>query len=778
MNLFFKKRKLNNKGNTLSVVLIGILVLAILGTLILNVTATNLRVRASEYRAEKQFYTAEKAIDLIYGGIGAEAMRSVTTSYNNVLTNYVKKSGTSAFKTLSNTEANDLFKENYINNLKDSTNGYPEGISGISDIEKRFKEYIKDVHNCELDMDNSSVEYDDNLNTKEIRVKNVKIITTKNGYSSSIKTDFLITTPTIDINFVDSSNKDFSYVFENALIINGNDDVASPALQVTNNTKFTINGNAYFGSNKAGITKACKKYSIKLNPSSTFTFNSDKNLVCKGSLVLNSANANIVTQRLWAKNLVTIGNNDNLKIDGNCIISDDLEVNGDNSTINISGDGYYGCGYEGSSDDSKSEEYKKEAAPGTATYFDDEDKVGSLSEFSHEKRSAIMINGKGANVDLSSLNQLILGGRAFIDLDNIGSEDFATYMTGESVSLKGNQNVYLADKSKLGSVSSNPCSYNEISKYVVDGVLNYDQLGIDNSVLAKKVGTDVFFYDKITNPVQQTNNFLANYSQPNAIKAITNSVHTLDVQKLLLPENRFTVGAVSQVESGYNYKMLGAGLAGSLSPEFNFYKLMSDLKLRTDFMTNQLKDFTSYTIGSQYIPQTQVARDTNPFEEFIDGTKLRAKYGSNNEDQNVQESHDPKIIDQDSIDGLNELLTKAGLTGTDRNTGIYFYDNAAKSEDKQIANGAHVGVIITTGDCHISDDFTGLIICGGNLRVDSNCTVTANAEIVQYLADHCPKLQELLSGYVPGTNSNAKVDINNVSYKDLVFTENWSKNVD
>lgn len=94
MILFSNKRKLNNKGNTLSIVIIGIFVLAILGTLILNVTATNLRIRSSEYKAEKQFYYAEKAIDQIYAGIGTEAMNSVRKSYNDVLKNYVKSSGT------------------------------------------------------------------------------------------------------------------------------------------------------------------------------------------------------------------------------------------------------------------------------------------------------------------------------------------------------------------------------------------------------------------------------------------------------------------------------------------------------------------------------------------------------------------------------------------------------------------------------------------------------------------------------------------------------------
>ena len=85
----FKIKKLNNKGDTLVIVLIGIFVLSILGTLILGVTATNLSMKANENKNEKTFYYAEKAVDELYAGIGEEVMDAVQESYNEVLVNYV-----------------------------------------------------------------------------------------------------------------------------------------------------------------------------------------------------------------------------------------------------------------------------------------------------------------------------------------------------------------------------------------------------------------------------------------------------------------------------------------------------------------------------------------------------------------------------------------------------------------------------------------------------------------------------------------------------------------
>ena len=64
----------DNKGNTLGVVLIGIFILSILGTLILGVTATNFNMKLNEKNSQTVFYNAEKAIDAIYAGIGKEVM--------------------------------------------------------------------------------------------------------------------------------------------------------------------------------------------------------------------------------------------------------------------------------------------------------------------------------------------------------------------------------------------------------------------------------------------------------------------------------------------------------------------------------------------------------------------------------------------------------------------------------------------------------------------------------------------------------------------------------
>lgn len=779
MILFSNKRKLNNKGNTLSIVIIGIFVLAILGTLILNVTATNLRIRSSEYKAEKQFYYAEKAIDQIYAGIGTEAMNSVRKSYNDVLKNYVKSSGTNKFTTLNNADANDLFNKKYMDELKNSTTGYPLGNSEsvIGSIKSRFQGYISDITDCtcDLDMANTSVVYDDNTNTKKITIKNVKIVTTHNGYSSSITTDFVIIPPKVNINFIDSSSKDFTYLFKNALVVNGDSNVSTPALRVNSNVNFNVEGNCYFGSNAQGSYKAFAKDSVKLESLSSFNYKSLDNFVCKGSLVLNGATATIDTKKVWARNLVTQGLNDKLTIKGDCIIPDDLEVNGTNSVINISNGSYYGCGYVGSSED-----YNKEANSGDSTkYFSDENAFSGNYIFDHEKRSAIMVNGVGADIDLSNLSNLILGGRAFIDLDNVGNEAYATYMTGESVSLKGNQKTYLADTSKLGEITANPCDYNQITKYINNGELNYDEAKIDkSSILAKKVGNDIFFYDKVLNPVDQTNNFKNKYSNAKVQKTIKDSVTTLKVKKLLLPENRFTVGAVSEVKDDSTYKMYDAGSYGTES--IDFYKLMPDLKSRTEFMTNQLKEFTDIPIGTDYIPQTQTAKNTDPLTEFINLNNMQAIYGSNKEFQNIQNTTDSNIFDPNFKQGLIDLLDHYNIQGVmNRNVGIQLYDNASNPADvKTLADGSRTGIIIVTGNCKISNDFTGLIICGGNLEVQGNCKITANPEIVQYIAEHSPKLQEVLSGYIPGANAGGKVDIKDVSYKDLVSTDNWKKNAD
>ena len=69
-----KRFKSDNRGDTLAVVIIGIFVVGMLGTIILAMTANNYKMRIVDRRSQTTFYQNEKVVDEIKGVIGTDAL--------------------------------------------------------------------------------------------------------------------------------------------------------------------------------------------------------------------------------------------------------------------------------------------------------------------------------------------------------------------------------------------------------------------------------------------------------------------------------------------------------------------------------------------------------------------------------------------------------------------------------------------------------------------------------------------------------------------------------
>ena len=145
--------------------------------------------------------------------------------------------------------------------------------------------------------------------------------------------------------------------------------------------------------------------------------------------------------QFYANNIKTLQNTSDAKfyfLGGNCIVKDDLEINGDNSEVNISGN-YIGYGFRDNNRDGV------------------EDDTAAVNAFTsglvdtnkeHEKSSAIIVNGKNALVNMnggvsvagsttSALKNLVLLGRAYIDLD--GTNTNTSYISPSAIRSKSRQ---------------------------------------------------------------------------------------------------------------------------------------------------------------------------------------------------------------------------------------------------------------------------------------------------------------------------------------------------
>ena len=209
-------KNLNNKGNTLGIVLVGICILSILGTLILGVTSTNYYMKLNDKKTEMVFYHTEKAVDELYTIIGNDVMKSAKEAYATVLAKAVKSEtigGVIEYKEREN--LSELFYTEYTDSIK---NKYKVDITGSANLQSIIaswqsaitpvKGYSINVKRITTGANKTEVVHIVDSSTsklKQIDIKNVCVEcisdTTKN--SVNIVTDFTIKVPEVVLNFYD-----------------------------------------------------------------------------------------------------------------------------------------------------------------------------------------------------------------------------------------------------------------------------------------------------------------------------------------------------------------------------------------------------------------------------------------------------------------------------------------------------------------------------------------------------------------------------------------------
>ena len=802
------KVKLNNKGNTLAIVIIGIFILSILGTLILSLTATNYKMKLVDKKSEATFYYAEKALDEVYAAIGTEVMTCAKEAYESVLENHVTSSGVLIQK-LTPADAEDLFKTLYIEG-EHTTRGiaisdgiktlYPDSdpdviinrlnsgsvITPVAGYQSRLIE-LTGATQTEVEY-----VYDDPMSPdkqlQEILLKNicVECVTDTTGYYSSVITDIKIKIPSITMAITERVDGfDYDEIFKYSIIAQGQGNSAITDASIVVEKNATISGNVYAGAraynDSTGHTISGN--SVQIN-SRTLNVKSH-NFVCEGAFVLDSANAvfrnlsnnssfsdDINALQLYVKDLILEGTapsgvSSNLDIVGNCIIADDLEVNGNNYSVNIQGN-YYGYGYQ-----EKSEaEFGIEADSGVMPTFDSS---GDVAVKEHEKRSAIIVNGQNADIDMTGVRYMILGGRAYIDLNEGGQYGDASYMTGESISFKGNQQVYLAN------MVGNPKDYASLRADMLSAGYNvgnlevglYSYLGLDaSSVVAKKTNDKVYFYNREADPVQQTRYFNDNFNVN--LDAMQEHIQLgLGVQNLKFGSqlSAYTVGYMMAVEAGW-LKGIGAGSygAGGGISESQFFNLVKHIRVRQSYLVHTLEDISkteNATLTLKMNDGTIGAASTetmNPYE-FIMNTMIVPEFTGTKQDTNLQMTSG----------AIQSQLASMGYASS-TNVGYFISDEQSDTAEKEINFDA--GIVITNGNVKVSQNFTGIIISKGTVNIFGECEINASVDLVKTMFEEITELHALLQMNQSGSSTDDTIiDGNGMDYKQLVEKSNWRKNI-
>lgn len=873
MKSFLKKLKLNNKGDTLAIVLIGIVVVGVIGTVIMQSTFVNYRMKVSNLKTKQNFYYTEMAIDDIYSKLGKEVSDSAEQAYNKALASYVQVSGATYNMTAS---ADDVFRNTYIDhfqNHKDASGAldyaFSNVVTQIDDVVANLNSYINTTKYSSLGVtitvskvvaataaDSTYLTYEDvdgDSKIDRIAIRNVKV-TGESGsqkYISSITTDFVVDVPDIKFDFSDVSEEQYDKFFEYALVASGEasgrDDASSDldeaSIVVGSGSKIVLNGNLFAGdyhnySNTTTNHKWVDKEGISIGDGASFVTNSG-NVLSRGKVILKGNNSKfeangesltankyikdaskLKSLRVYAKDLILEGQSADMQIKGDAYVKDDLEVNGNSDNVTITGS-YYGFGYNGDESRLSSNIVAESNSSAVSGFRGDGTPV-----MEHELRSAVIVNGDSASVKLTTdgNKQFVVGGRAFIDLTTgVADGTGATYMTAESVSVKGNQKIYLidnpamyqntADPNKL--IKGNPSDLSQLlsvtglNPYSYTKEQLYSALGLDtNNVIAKLVGTNgVYFYMKENNPSVLTERVAdmvrntTNSAYSTMVEAV-GAEHGMDVRDLTLGAGTtsYTVGTAIQASGGALLGDRNIPYEDNGISEDEFCEIIKDVRLRYGNMMYNITDdrddmntISNVGSSSKVVSVIETGKENNsPFDNFINRPLLDSitseqvyrfgEYTATTFPSGTSYAIVPTVTASElAACGMTSSKFAIVVRGDGKNDSSY-----STSTFKTASGGGTTayGILITTGNVKIDCDFEGMIIAGGNITVDGDHTFTANPDLIQLIRRKSDFMHTLLSGSsTPKLISKdgdllSGLDANGFTFDTFLTMENWRKNAD
>ena len=410
--------KHDNRGNTLGIVLIGIFILSILGTLILGISSTNYIMKLNDKKSKMTFYNAEKAMDQLYTAMGADVMDAVTDSYSFALESYT--TNRDAYRLADPTTTDDAAYVAFKTKLRDElVNLYEDGVvytaaalpgTAQERLLARLESYLPTASGYEFGVDSPTGDIEvkylkadgtsctDTDSVDVIKISNVRVKcrSEKTGYVSNIVSDFEISIPSILFDFTDTPMTDgVNDLAKYALLCQGfqlhpnvNPTSAGSTLRDTSSVtiasgaKVTITGNVYtdgsiytaVADTADGVTYYKNSGTVLANnPSLTLENNAvldinSKVFYCMNDFMLNSSSEaylgnndaahrdstdGLESLQFYANNIKTSETSNDAKfyfLGGNCIIRDDLEINGSNSSVYIGGN-YFGYGFRDANGD-------------------------------------------------------------------------------------------------------------------------------------------------------------------------------------------------------------------------------------------------------------------------------------------------------------------------------------------------------------------------------------------------------------------------------------------
>ena len=813
-----RKGKRNNNGSTMVIVLVMLSFVMILATVVTSSTIMNLKMKVADKHSTKTFYTSEDAVNEIYVAMGQVSAECFNKAYQDEIAGVVENTA-AGNTTVDNITCNANLRLNYAHRILNKLGFIKD--TDLEGIKHTYSDYvskkqegtfvrngnttegqgvvaalnscIEDTHKDAAGNPTLSVESVDNIQVVSkksaasdkvfyytVNINNclVKYLTDA-GYYSYITFDMSLGIPDELVNITDSKKLNLDSFVKYAIIGNKGISVAKSA-------GFTLNGNAF-----AGYTNG-----FKVNAGGSANISGDNMLATSGNIVVENGSFSAGSgSRIWCENLKTEDEKDkdgkvigsggssvNISGDANTYVHDDLEVNGNNSNVSISGN-YYGYGYV---------------------------KVNGTERLNPS--SAIIMNSRNSNIDFTNLKSLLVAGRAYVDYLSLASNGNGVnvpeaYDTGESVSFIGDQEIYLVPASLMG--GTNPVlTGNDVSVNISENNFfgfKYLSADADGHYYVKKTinitGDPVrdFYYLRFKDEASSAayvkaifdddeyNTLIAGKDEN--VKSIYKAQReNLKAQMTL---NATTMNSVMTMGSGEVHTkttMIAASSSsgridlsyvastGSEANSYNFLRDYDNLSSRFNVLSKTLYEITDSgymndaLVGQMYPDLNSYSGDVyvnmiseNGFKAYTEGklgpvtNKLTGGYDGYVlcAFDNSNTGSDPLIISNDNV----TLSHRSDISYSFRDY-----------------NG---GIIVASGDVIVRKDFRGTIIAGGNITIENNVTVSGLSDVTDVIKTD-QKYAEIFKVWNPleDGNNSGFLDVQNMTYKDMIKVANWRKRDD
>lgn len=688
---------MDDRGYAIVMVIIAIALAMILLGVLMSISLLNYKMKATEYQAKDNFYSAEKILDEINVGLRQEVSEAAGAAYVEAMQTY-KMSGVDEATRMEN------FKIDYFDHLRDAlddpvthddahyyiggaeseydaaTGVYTEGLLSYLDADlialyRRNATATTNIINVTYD---GLATEDSMYSTGEALVlKNLKVTyVDADGYYSEIKTDIEIGYPNISLQESSTIPNVFDYSF-----------IANDKLEVTNTKNVAIKDNIYVGEEGIYLVDA---EGTEVTADTQYVVNKgDINLDAQSELTLEG-------QNVWTKGIVVNGGS--LISDTSIYVADDLTVTGKNAVVDLAGN-YYG--------------YSSGAGLSNAN-------------FSPDNQSAIIVNGSKSNIDLADLQELVLGGNAFIKPAEISVDGMAneSVMTGSSLAVKTDQIAFLVPAECIGTsnglviVGKNPMTQSDYENWVY---------------LSQQEGTDYKLVDedKVVTILGETlsgnktlsdyfdNDYTAHYQtvfQNVKGETICYVYLKMDQDAAAVYYRDYMNAATEQMEE-YAEKY-----QNNIVLDTNYTDISSRGNLITILQNPDSGNCSLRVVSNNLTKNSQelleIQERQQDYEENYLAlcSKLTMNYNGLTETEKTNGSVYKNVINAAELDALtNEKIYRSGDY-----TAIVAKESISVSNQQVTVDGVlydKVKLIITAGDVEVTGSFSGLIIAGGTVKL-------------------------------------------------------------